>query len=254
MKHFTIILSLLFFGLSGCDEFLDVNENPNFPDDVEDYLLLPSAQAGVAGVMSADYGLIGSFWAQHWAQNNTSSQYQTFETYTLSSNDNRVDGSYLSMYRDGLGDNEIIHKKAEQEENWGLYLMTSTLKAYGFQYLVDFYGNVPYDEAFKGEEGNFTPVINTGEQVYASIYELLNTALEKDLDGFAAARYRQYDVLLDADIDDWVDFANTMKLRIILRQYAANTAWANTELTNLLAEGTFLTRDVALTNFEDVDS
>ena len=34
----------------------------------------------------------------------------------------------------------------------------------------------------------------------------------------------------------------------------ANTAWANTELTSLLANGTFLTRDVALTNFEDVDS
>ena len=62
--------------------------------------------------------------------------------------------------------------------------MTSTLKAYGFQYLVDFYGNVPYDEAFKGEEGNFTPVINTGEEVYASIYELLNNALGKDLSGF----------------------------------------------------------------------
>jgi hypothetical protein len=204
--------------------------------------------------MSADYGLIGSFWAQHWAQNNTSSQYKVFETYTLSSNDNRVDGSYLSMYRDGLGDNEIIHVKAEQEENWGLYLMTSTLKAYGFQYLVDFYGNVPYDEAFKGEEGNFTPIINMGEEVYAAIYELLNTALEKDFGSFSSARYADYDLLFGANISDWIDFANTLKLRIILRQYEANTEWANTELTSLLANGTFLTKDVALTNFEDVDS
>jgi len=238
----------------GCSEFLDVNDNPNFPEEVEDYLILPSAQAGVASVMSADYGLIGSFWAQHWAQNNTSSQYKVFETYTLSSNDNRVDGSYLSMYRDGLGDNEIIHLKAEREENWGLYLMTSTLKAYGFQYLVDFYGNVPYDEAFKGEEGNFTPVINKGEEVYASIYELLNKALGKDLTGFVPGRYANYDLLLDANLEDWINFANTLKLRIILRQFDANTAWATTELTSLLANGTFLTRDVALTNFEDVDS
>lgn len=254
MKNIVILWSILLLLLSGCDEFLDVNENPNFPQTVEDYLILPAAQAGVASVMSADYGLIGSFWAQHWAQNNTSSQYQTFETYTLSSNENRVDGSYLSMYRDGLGDNEIIHVKAAQEENWGLYLMTAVLKAYGFQYLVDFYGNVPYDEAFKGEEGNFTPVINSGEEVYASIYNLLNTALEKDFDGFSPARYAEYDLLLDANIDDWIDFANTLKLRIILRQYTANTEWANAELTSLLANGTFLSRDVALTNFEDVDS
>lgn len=254
MKNTAIILSILVLSLLGCSEFLDVNENPNFPENVEDYLILPSAEAGLASIMSADYGLIGSFWAQHWAQNNTSSQYKVFETYTLSSNDNRVDGPYLSMYRDALGDNEIIHLKAEQEENWGLFLMTSTLKAYGFQYLVDFYGNVPYDEAFKGEEGNFTPMINNGQDVYASIYELLNTALGKDMNGFVPARYATYDLLLDANISDWIDFANTLKLRIILRQYSANTAWANTELAGLLANGSFLTRDVALTNFEDVDS
>jgi len=254
MKNIALILSILIFSLSGCSEFLDVNENPNYPDQVEDYLILPSAQAGVASVMSADYGLIGSFWAQHWAQNNTSSQYKIFETYTLSSTDGRVSNSYLSMYRDGLGDNEIIHLKAEQEENWGLYLMTSTLKAYGFQYLVDLYGNVPYDEAFKGEEGNFTPIINSGQEVYTSIYALLNTALGKDFGGFVPARYTDYDLFLDANIDDWIGFANTLKLRIILRQYTANTAWADTELTSLLANGTFLTRDVALTNFEDVDS
>ncbi len=254
MKNTAILLCIQILCLFGCSEFLDVNENPNFPEEVEDYLILPSAEAGLASVMSADYGLVGSFWAQHWAQNNTSSQYKVYETYTMSSNDNRVDGSYLSMYRDALGDNEIIHLKSELEENWGLYLMTSTLKAYGFQYLVDFYGNVPYDEAFKGEQGNFTPVINSGEDVYASIYELLNTALGKNMDGFVEARYANYDLLLNASISDWIDFANTLKLRIILRQYDVNTGWANTELANLLANGTFLTRDVALTNFEDVDS
>ena len=254
MKNIAIIFSILIFSLSSCSEFLDVNENPNYPAEVEDYLILPSAQAGIASVMSADYGLIGSFWAQHWAQNNTSSQYKIFETYTLSSSEGRVKDSYLSMYRDGLGDNEIIHLRAEKEENWGLYLMTSTLKAYGFQYLVDLYGNVPYDEAFKGEEGNFTPIINNGEDVYASIYALLNKALEKDLSDFVSVRYTNSDLLLGANISDWTDFANTLKLKIILRQYAVNTAWANTELTSLLANGTFLTRDVALTNFEDADS
>lgn len=254
MKNIAIIFSILIFGLCGCSEFLDVNENPNYPAQVEDYLILPSAQASVASIMSADLGLIGSFWSQHWAQNNTSSQYKVYETYTLSSSSNRVDGAYRSMYRDGLGDNEIIHLLAEEEENWGLYLMTATLKAYAFQYLVDFYGNVPYDEAFKGEEGNFTPIINTGEQVYTSIYTLLNNALEKDVSDFLSARYADYDLLLGANISDWTDFANTLKLRIILRQYEVNTAWANTELTSLLANGSFLSTDVALTNFEDADS
>jgi hypothetical protein len=255
MKKVIVIFSFLIFTLAGCSDFLDVNENPNYPAEVEDYLILHASQASVASVMSADYGLVGSFWSQHWTQNNTSSQYKTFETYTLGSNDARVDGSYLEMYVGGLGDNEILHLKAEAEENWGLYLMTSTIKAYGFQYLVDFYGNVPYDEAFKGEsEDIFNPKINSGEEVYNSIYELLNVALSKDLSDFNADRYASADLLLGANINDWVAFANTLKLRIILRQAYAKSAWVNTELASLLASGTFLTTDVALRNFEDVDS
>lgn len=256
MKKITLIFSLLVFVLAGCSDFLDVNENPNFPTEVEDYLILPAAQASVASVMSADYGLVGGFWSQHWAQNNTSSQYKTFETYTLSSNSGRVDGSYREMYIGGLADNEIMHLNALEDENWSLYLMTSVLKAYGFQYLVDLYGNVPYDEAFMGDDGLFNPVVNTGEEVYSRIYTLLNTALAKDFSGLddVDVRYEDYDLLLGGNLQDWINFANSMKLRILLRQVEANSTWALAELTTLVANGTFLTKDVSLTNFEDVDS
>jgi hypothetical protein len=254
MKRISIIYGFIILLLAGCNDFLDVNENPNFPTDVEDYLILSAAQASCANVLSADWGLIGSFWSQHWAQNNTSSQYKIFESYTFSNNTNRIDGSYSELYYGGLADNEIIHLKALEEENWGVYLMTSTLKAFMFQYLVDYYGNVPYDEAFLGETGNITPIINRGEDVYASIYDLLDAALAKDLSGFNAARYTNADLLLGAEISDWVDFANTVKLKILLRQFEANTAWATTELTSLLASGTFLSTDVALSNFQDEDS
>lgn len=253
MKN-TIIFSLFLLLLAGCDDFLDVNENPNFPAEVEDYLVLPSAEASLVSIMSADYGLIGSFWSQHWAQNNTSSQYKTFESYTLSSNDTRVNGSYTAMYRDALGDNEIIHVNAEKEENWGLYLITSVIKAYGFQYLVDFYDNVPYDEAFQGNVYNFNAKINTGEEVYTRIYELLNKALSKDFSKFDKSLYTKGDLIYGADLTKWVEFANTLKLRIILRQTKVKPEWANAELAALLANGTFLSSDVAFSNFEDADS
>lgn len=254
MKKITLLLSLLIFLLPSCEKFLDVNTDPNNPSAVEDYLLLPASQVSVASVYSADYGLLGSFWAQHWAQNNTSSQYKTFETYTIASNDNAINSSYRELYFGGLADNEIIHLQAKAEENWGLYLMTSTLKAYGFQYLVDLYDNVPYTEAFKGEEGLFNPKIDNGADIYAAIYTLLNEALSKDLSGFTSVRYSKYDLLCGADMDKWVQFANTLKLRILLRQYNKNTSYARTEIDNLLKNGVFLKSDVQFTNFENADS
>ena len=254
MKKITLLLSLLIFLLPSCEKFLDVNTDPNNPAAVEDYLLLPAAQVSVASVYSADYGLIGSFWSQHWAQNNTSSQYKTLETYTLASNDGNVNSSYRELYFGGLADNEIIHLQAKANENWGLYLMTSTLKAYTFQYLVDLYGNVPYTEAFKGDEGLFNPKIDKGEDVYKAIYDLLVEAQGKDYSTFIASRYSKYDLLCGADLDKWNRFANTLKLRILLRQYKKNTAFAQAEITKLLASGEFLTDDVQFTNFEDADS
>ncbi len=254
MKKIAILLSLLIFLLPSCDKFLDVNTDPNYPATVEDYLLLPAAQVSIASVYSADYGLIGSFWSQHWAQNNTSSQYKTLETYTLASNDGNVNRSYRELYYGGLADNEIIHLQAKTEENWGLYLMTSTLKAYTFQYLVDLYDNVPYTEAFLGEEGLFNPEIDKGADVYKAIYDLLDEALAKDNYSFIASRYAKYDLLCGADLDKWTRFANTLKLRILLRQYKKNTSFAQTEIAKLMDNGQFLTSDVQFTNFEDADS
>ena len=254
MKKISIFLGLVIFLLTSCESFLDVNKDPNNPANVEDYLVLPAAQVSIASVYSADYGIIGSFWSQHWAQNNTSSQYKIFETYTLASNENAIDRPYRELYYGGLADNEIIHLRAKAEENWGLYLMTSTMKAYTFQYLVDLYDNVPYTEAFKGDEGLFNPKIDKGADVYKAIYDLLNEALAKDVSSFKTSRYQRYDLLLGANLDDWARFANTLKLRILLRQYKKNTTYAQAEITKLLNSGTFLTKDVRLTNFENADS
>lgn len=254
MKKITIFLGLVIFLLTSCESFLDVNKDPNNPANVEDYLVLPAAQVSIASVYSADYGIIGSFWSQHWAQNNTSSQYKIFETYTLASNENAIDRPYRELYYGGLADNEIIHLRAKAEENWGLYLMTSTMKAYTFQYLVDLYDNVPYTEAFKGDEGLFNPKIDKGADIYKSIFDLLNEALSKDVSSFKKSRYQNYDLFLGANLEDWTRFANTVKLRILLRQYKKNTAFAQTEITKLLNSGIFLTKDVQLKNFENADS
>lgn len=254
MKKIAIILFAGIFFLASCKDWLDINKDPNFPATVEDYLILPAAQVSIASVFSADYGLIGSFWAQHWAQNNTSSQYKTFESYTIASNDNTIDFSYRELYYGGLADNEIILLESKADSNWGLYLMTATMKAYTFQYLVDLYDNVPYSEAFKGDQGLFNPTIDKGPAIYESIYGLLNEALAQDISDFNTTRYSKYDLWCGGDLNKWTQLANTTKLRILLRQWEANTDFARTEITNLLANGQFLTSDVQFTNFEDADS
>lgn len=257
MKKLVAIISLVLL-LSSCDKFLDINENPNYPTEVSDELLLTSSIAAVTNVYAADWGLIGSYWSQHWAQNNTSSQYNIYESYSISSNTGVIDDSYRTMFVDGLSDNEIFLKKVEANENWGAYLMGAVIKAYGFQYLVDMYGNVPYTEAFLGSE-KLNPVVDKGDKVYASIYTLLKTALAKDVSKFVPENYALNDIIFGGNIDDWAAFAQSLRLRILLRQFDANTSFATTEITKLLADMEaeniyLLDKDAAVTNFEDADS
>lgn len=257
MKKIAVILSFVLI-LSSCNKFLDINQNPNFPTDVSDELLLTSSIAAVTNVYAADWGLIGSFWSQHWAQNNTSSQYKTFESYSISSNENAIERSYRAMFVDGLSDNEIFLKKVEANENWGAYLMGAVIKAYGFQYLVDMYGNVPYNEAFLGAE-KLNPVIDKGDKVYEAFYALLKDALSKDMSKFVPENYELNDIIFHGNLDDWAAFGQTLRLRILLRQFSANTAFATSEITQLLADMeagniSLLDKDVAVRNFEDADS
>ena len=257
MKKLVAIISLVLL-FSSCDKFLDINENPNYPTDVSDELLLTSSIAAVTNVYAADWGLIGSFWSQHWAQNNTSSQYKIYESYSISSNTNVIERSYLTMYVDGLSDNEIFLKKVEANENWGGYLMGAVIKAYGFQYLVDMYGNIPYTEAFLGSE-KLNPVIDKGDKVYEAIYTLLKTGLSKDVSKFVPENYELNDIIFGGNIDDWAAFGQSLRLRILLRQFDANTTFATAEITKLLADMEaeniyLLDKEAAVTNFEDADS
>jgi len=258
MRKILIFISLSVLVFTSCEKFLDINEQPNYPLDVSDNLLLSASIASVTNVYAADYGLLGSFWAQHWAQNNTSSQYKIYESYALSSNEGVVDRSYRELFEGGLSDNEIFLRKVEADENWGAYLMGATIKAYGFQYLVDLYGNVPYTEAFMGLE-NLNPKVDAGKDVYEKIYALLNDALSKDVSGFVDLTYLKTDMIFGASLSGWRQFANTLKLRILLRQYDANQSFASAEIAKMLTDfeaGTisFLQQDVVVRNFEDADS
>lgn len=257
MKKLIIILSAVLF-LSSCENFLDINENPNYPADVSDELLLTSAEAAITNIYCADWGLIGSFWSQHWAQNNTSSQYKIYESYAISSNTNVIERSYRSMFMDGLSDNEIFMQKVQENENWGAYLMGAVIKAYGFQYLVDLYGNVPYSEAFLGLE-KLNPIIDNGENIYADIYDLITDALDKDYSSYVPELYETNDIIFEGHLEDWEAFANSLRLRILLRQYDANSSFAQQEIASILtdmeAENIYLLdKDVMVDNFEDADS
>jgi hypothetical protein len=227
-----------------CDEDLDINTNPNVPAEINGGLTLTAAQASIAATVSNELGNVGGFYAQYHTQAPTAGQYENIDQYNL--NTTFANTMWTELYAGALNDLQFTKQQADLQGDTGTALMTEVLTAYTYQYLVDLFDDVPYTTALQGTTGNITPALTPGEEVYADLLERIDAALAAYEANPTDPTYGQQDVIYGDDaatqMDNWVKFANTLKLRMYLRM--AYTPMANpAAVTALLAENNFLTVD-----------
>src|SRR5688572_33337217 len=139
MKNIIISLFALLLTVSiiSCDDFLDINDDPNNPSNVSALLTLPSSEMKIATVMAGDYAVVGGIWAQHWTQSHVASQYRDEDRYELTRLDYQV--AWTEFYAGALVDLKKIENEAVATENWNLNLQSVSLQAFAFQILADWY-------------------------------------------------------------------------------------------------------------------
>ncbi|MFD1769536.1 SusD/RagB family nutrient-binding outer membrane lipoprotein [Sphingobacterium suaedae] len=242
-KKLLCIAFISTLGLTGCNKFLDVNENPNNPDEAEPSLLLPTVEAGLSQVVGNSFQIYGNFWAQYWTQNPTSSQYRSIDQYRVLNT--AVDRSWSILYRSALNNAELIINSdvAGSEYYKGIAYI---LKAYGFQLATDAFGDVPLSEALKGKDF-VNPNYEGQEVVYDSIFTFIDKgkALFK---ATSATGVSSQDMIFGGDLTQWEAFANTLALRAYLRLSEVDATKAAAGIKTLYAENAkFLTNDASIT-------
>ncbi len=100
------------------------------------------------------------------------------------------------------------------------------MKAYHFQLLVDFFGDVPYSEALV-RGANATPVYDDAQTIYEDLMLQLTDALALINNADGATAVGNDDVMFGGDMDMWKKFANTVKLRILTRLMSNNPTTIN---------------------------
>ena len=90
-----------------------------------------------------------------------------------------------------------------------------TLRAWTLSQLTDSFGDIPMDEASRGEDGIFQPTFNTPEEVYRRILEDLERA-NTLYDDTQAMIYGD-DILFHNDVKKWKKFTNSLHMRLLLR-------------------------------------
>lgn len=215
----TGLFILVLTGLMSCNEFGDVNDNPNAPTFVGTENLLSGALAQVGGQIGASTyrssgmigGTFGELYVQHLSQitYTEDSRYQSTRTgwnfwYNVPlSNLNQVialnSGENASKYLSGGSNSNQIG-------------VARIAKAYFYNQLTERYGGIPYSQALKGDENVLLPSYDSEADVYTDLFKELKEA-SAQLDGGSVAG----DIIFGGNTNAWKKFANTLRAQIALK-------------------------------------
>jgi hypothetical protein len=234
------ILSLfaVVLGLSSCEQYLDINIDPNSPseENVSAGMIFPAAEMNLATSYGNYLRIVGGYYAQHYAQNFGTSNYVDYSQFKMSAT--RSSSTYTQLYARTLKNLETVRRQAEEAEEWGDHLAATTLRAFTFQVLIDAYGETPYTESLDVE--NISPKYDDGQAVYDGILAELNAALEKVAPSDLVCTNFLFGT---STAEEWVKFAKALKLKILMRMSGVKNVQA--ELAALIAEDDFPDADVA---------
>lgn len=213
---FLILVSALVFSCT--DNFDEINENPNNPATSDPNYIFTHVVKERAG----EYGVFGNYnynYVQRWVMqtaavygNSTMPPYELFDQY-------RIGLLWDYMYSNILSNCTILERyTADKEEMINKHQIARIWKIYSLYLVTDLWGDVPYSEAWGLLDGYSIEAINpkydSQEDIYKEMLSVLADAVTKF--DYAQEAY-PYDQIFDGDIDLWIKFANSLRLRLAVR-------------------------------------
>ncbi|MDO6516025.1 SusD/RagB family nutrient-binding outer membrane lipoprotein [Zobellia uliginosa] len=221
----TVLLgsAMLLFATACTEDFEEINQNPNYAEQASSELLLP----GVMRQMAYNWG------DQGWEEGFTVVQYAARLQFTSGDRYNWSPSSdpYSDAY-DSMRDIEnVIRDNKDNPDGQNYYGVALIIKSWIYSYLTDAYGDVPYTDATKGiSDNNITPAFTPQEEIYAGMLADLKTANavltgESNISG---------DILYEGDILKWRKFANSLRLRLLMRISDVDQATATAGMNEIM--------------------
>ncbi|MEJ8802944.1 SusD/RagB family nutrient-binding outer membrane lipoprotein [Pontibacter sp. H249] len=212
----TAILTLSFFAISACDDYLDVNETPNNPLSASVQSLLPGAQVGTGFLLGNTVQIVSSLWVQQMA--GTGTQTDPYDRYNVSPGD--FNNEWNALYATVLDDLQQIIVQGREEGNFQYAGMAQILQVYVWALTTDIWGDVPFSQSLNFDEAE-KPVYDSQEAIYARLITLLDEGLA-DLDRETIVAPSQGDQMYGGNLDNWRRAANSIKLKLYLQSRLEN--------------------------------
>jgi hypothetical protein len=234
--NIVVALVLLFF--VSCKDLDELNINPNGvdPTTADLNLLMPTIITGIGQqVVSLGVGDIAGV-MQHTQKDGWSGGHNDYDW--------DIDSKSWSGYYGILRNINEFHKKAVESEYAFHEGVALVMKAYTFGMIADLWGDAPYSEALKAEEGSefFKPKYDSQRDIYLGILadlESANTLLSQSSGSYSNISSTQ-DLLYGGDVSKWRKLANSLALRYYMRLSAKEPGIAQEGINKIAsAPGTY---------------
>lgn len=217
----------------GCAEGLtEVNQNPNAPTDVGPQFLLPQA---IRSAVENTYGRMMLAHTSIWSQHTVQIQYPDEERGIV--RPGTIQAFWTSYYAGSLRDIQTVIDKGRAAQQPNVEAVGLIWKTWIFHQLTDLWGDAPYLEALRAEEGITTPAYDTQQAIYLAMIQTLRDAVAL-LDP-AEADFGSGDILYGNDFVKWGRFANSLRMRLAMRLSERAAATAQAEFVAANSAGGF---------------
>ncbi len=243
------VISLLLVVVSSCTkDFEEINTNPNSPVAVQPSLLLRQVIYDYGEQMSYEGFTAGNLLGQY----TTALDFNLFDRHNLKSP--QLGGNPWPIFYKNLRDNELILKQATTNETFAVYEGPSRiLKAYMAGALTDLFGDVPYSEAFRGQDASVTPIYDAQESIYRDEGGILDNLTKgiSAIENYSGTIVLEGDILFNGDLDGWLRFANSLKIKYLIR--ISDQIDVVGELQSIATAGNFINKNSQNAIFDFTD-
>ncbi len=232
MKKLLLILFVLSGTLVGCDNWLDVNSDPNNPEDVPMSMLLPTIEINATQSLTAgNEAGIGQDLGVYTHQLSTREE---ANEYGADGNEYYLDLSWQYMYNYTLQNLDKLLTKAETEKAPYYSGIAKIIKAYMFSQYVDIFADVPFSEANQKDKGIIYPKFDKGDAIYPEVFKLLDAGIADMKKSKGSVYPGSDDLIFGGSATSWIKTANTIKLKLY-NQIRLVDSSVGSKITALLA-------------------
>lgn len=243
MKKILVLMVMLAISFSCQDHLDDLRDDPNAVTSIDDAALFTKAVRSLfQGTTDESVARFAGHYGHYFVAGSTARLPDQYG--------DGFDVLYNSMFSEMYGGvirhiEEVLEiTSTEDTKNEVRHAMADVIAVLGYAKLTDAFGEIPYIEGGKGKtQGIIHPKYDPQQLIYEDMIERLSSSIAILKNADPAMAYPNSDPIFNNDLNKWVRFANSVRLRLAMRLRDANTTLSRQTVAECLSEPLMETND-----------